>query len=365
MAARSPLALVAFATFAAFVVACAESPLQPGALTPAGCPLPNIVGSAGGASAAGLEECPVRDTISPPVDTVVDLGEGAEILGGIRTTDGGGGVAQQRLGNAAEAIRWVVWSRAGQRALASPAGVTSFTVVDLNNRGEVLGYTGAGAAVRIIVWDAAGVPRLLDAAASFVPASMNDAGIIVGGDRVRLADGAVLPIVPAGAGSDRHSGLRAVHVSNAGLVTGTMTNFTAPSSFTWSRTAGYREVDAVGRNNGTIRGVNEQGWAVATDTETPDPTRGVRVHLWTGAGRAQITGMVDASGLNDVGEVLGVAVVDGARRVVTWSPTGGLREIMRRTDAAATAIRINSWGDILGTLGGKPIVWAHGTARYR
>jgi len=346
--ARRTASVVATLAMAAIAISCAESPTAPVKTPDAGCPIGAVapLGVGEGPALARVQDgCAVRSRIAIPLTAVIDMNDAAQVLG--RDATGG----------------WVVWSRAaGKRVLTAPQGASTWQPLDLDKAGRVLGTAMVGGSPQIIVWHPDGEYTAF--ATPREPAvAWNDNGVVIGGkdgNMVRYSAQAVDRIQATT--SKGHSPI-ARYVTSNDVIVGDYWEYTQRGVFRYDHVGGFKSLFTMPRHEPAVRGANAAGQILTTDAA--DPTgRDRRVRLWNGTTLNEIPGMSDAVALSETGEVLGIGTVDGAVRILTWTATGGTREIMERSTQSTAPIALNSWGDILGTVGSVPTVWTWAPERW-
>jgi uncharacterized membrane protein len=363
------------------------------------CPAASVLSASSGGAAAGLTGCDHRASVDIPLARVIDLNDNAQVLGDLNAS-----------GSSAPAV----WSKTGTRPLSPPAGALSVTATDLNDAGVVVGCARypndvtASLAPRdvaptgvchVVRWDAAGVPTdlgLIDPAAMEARAlAVNNAGAIVGAVTyasgtqrafVRSASGEVTLLPTAGTSNT------AVALDETGEVTGWYTSGsprTGPfRAFVWTQAGGVVDLGTVpSRIAGTEASlvplaINESGDIVGTvygySASSPDQPARSSVFLYTRAGGIRdigaASGLDAAVSINDQGEILGWAMLDGIRQPVTWA-TSRPNDLAVRygwTPAGAgdgTVYQVNNWNEALdsftqaGTV--RNLVWSWNPERYR
>lgn len=402
--------------------------LAAGALTLAGCGRETIVAATSASScpaaafslgvsrsvapsgiAASTNGCAHRAPIEIPLAQVIDLNDNAQVLGILNAT----GPAQL-----------VVWSKSGIVTLTTPPGASSATGVDLNDNGVAVGCGlypptttdgggggggGTPTSVRasravndvpvchVVVWTAQGVPTdlgLIDPAAhEAIATAINDAGTIVGtlvyatGQRafVRTADGVVTYIDTPGTRS------AAVALNEQGEVAGWYTNGAAAfgpwTAFTWTAAGGRVDIPALPAGSADAQSsmkplaINETGEVLgalyAYHPATPGTLDRRSTFLYSRAGGVidvgPTSGFSDAVALNDQGEILGWATLDGMTQPASWATTRpsllAVRYGWQPGEGNGTVYQINDWNEVLDSYvqGGVThnVVWTWNPERYR
>jgi probable HAF family extracellular repeat protein len=259
-----------------------------------------------------------------------------------------------------------IWTAAtGMRDLGVLVTGGRSVATAINRSGQVAGWASIGGLVHAVVWSADGTIRDLGTLGGQQSAAsgINDLGQVVGSSDSRqgvtpflwsAADG-MTPLPTFGSASG---------VNNAGRVAGTASTATGDRPFRWASTSGLEllpGIDTDPRGNG--RAVNDAGdivgWTGDQSCDYYYGCSGLRRHavLWTAgglvvavstvaAGATEGTEGPDALGLNNKGQVVGVA---GGHAFV-WSAAGGLKDLgvlSGRTRSVATSI--NDAGQVVGT----------------
>jgi probable HAF family extracellular repeat protein len=250
--------------------------------------------------------------------------------------------------------------------LDPPAGRSSAKANDLNDNGQIVGWSSDPTSALATLWtvDAAGAVTVQDLGAllggtrSFAH-DINNLGQVVG--MSDSATGVNRPFVWTANNGMRDLGLpvgfvvgSALSINDAGQIVGSMSDGLGVG-FSDSGTYGIWTVDADGnvldaRNLGTLGGIaatafdNNVHGNVAGDIwfETTGSESNQTGFFWSESGGVIEIGTEEAIGINDLDDVVGVRTLAGTGGYI-WNPTGGITEF-----SGGRATAINNSGQITG-----------------
>ena len=226
--------------------------------------------------------------------------------------------------------------------------------LDLNNRDEIVGWSGASLGVpdrrRAALW----VPQTPPTTTSFT-----------GPTAVEPLTQTAHP-VPIDLGTLGGTYSTPTAINDDGVVVGSSTTAAREQhTFVWTPTNGMVDLGTLGDRSaaGTplrtslATAVNNSGQVVGASyvpfPSIPSPTQdGYRAFLWTFSAGMQNLGTLAggiysyASAINDVGQVIG----DSGGRAVSWTPTGGWVDL-GTLGGGVQAVAVNNLGQVAGTSG--------------
>lgn len=222
--------------------------------------------------------------------------------------------------------------------LGADSGLDYVQIVDLNRRGQVLGWGYLGVGVEVFLWDRKHGYKFIDELAHELEipvkaAALNDRGQIV----------STQPIEPDGAF------LRAV---------------------IWQKGKGLKFLEsAPGDDSSVAFDINNRGEVVGISGPYPDVLpAGERSVIWDRHGRVTVIPVFPASqssyprALNDAGQVVGVDYASGGNRGYIWDRKNGLRAIDGLTSGGAgLPSSINDHGEVVGSSSSHAIFWSEAT----
>lgn len=293
----------------------------------------------------------------PPIAVPVDLGlgSGSEALA---VNDRG-----QIVGNAS-GLGAFIWESGAARALGTLPGMTDSRAEDINESGQVVGYSSLGFESHAFVWTAAGGMQPLGGSLGgccTLARQINDAGLIIG--EARLAGDAVSHLVVWENGVMRDiqgSQPRSVFpwgLSNSGIVVGQL-DMSFEGAFSWTAATGIVHLSGLGGPNDVAIDVNSAGqivgWAPVPGASISTAflwQNGVITRLGTLGGRSSV-----AIGINEAGDIVGRSDVAAKGkgiapqpRAFLWTAALGMRDLgMPGSRTGAMASDLNSTGWIVG-----------------
>lgn len=299
--------------------------------------------------------CPVRCMIELGVNALpVQLNEHAAVLFSAHAGEGA-----------------FTWSRAGGTRPVQPVG--EFHKVSAFNswHGAVAGHAKVGAELRPVFWDENGQPQLianLGGSAGYAH-GLNDWGTVVG--ESTLPGGGTRPFVwdrwervtidLGGFGGDG----RALDINYHGAVVGESRSGTFPfrtQAFLWTKAGGLRGLGTLPEaDESTARAISDEGFVVGTSGYWGNESSS-RAFGWTAArgmfSLGTLGGWSRATDVNHWGEVVGISLdASGKVRAFVWREDTGMQELPTPDSQSSSAYAINSWGDVLGHVDGRPVVW--------
>jgi probable HAF family extracellular repeat protein len=218
-----------------------------------------------------------------------------------------------------------------------PPGEISLELVGINNRNQIVGWTGLAGTppLHSFIWDR--------------QHGMRDLGTVPG-----------------------HPNLLATAVNDAGVVIGEATDLeTETLAFAWRRGRGVRTLDtSLGGVNSFATDINRRGQIVgASETETGEFhafLRDVNGEVLDLGALPGGSGVSSASAMNDRGQVVGTRAVGGVVDAFIWDERRGMRALIEDTgpNFFAFPLDINERGevvgDILGTEPQRAFRWTRG-----
>lgn len=268
------------------------------------------------------------------------------------------------------------------------SGLEYIHIVDLNQRGQALGWGYLGEGVEVFLWDRKRGYKFIEELAheQEIPAGpavgFNDRGQIVG-TRSIGPDSAILRASIWNRGKDLrllepapgddHS--VAVDINNRGDVIGTSGPYPSEStagvrSVIWDRHSRVTVIpDFPDSTGGTPYAVNEAGQVIGA-SDTPS---GVRGYIWDRKrGLRVIEGLMDdssssPSGINDYGDVVGTSSFYNGQHAIFWSEASGVVDLgdLPGGPELSHAYAINNHRQIVGNAtgpgSGEAVIWdSHG-----
>jgi probable HAF family extracellular repeat protein len=231
----------------------------------------------------------------------------------------------------------------------------------LNNSGVIAGAS-EGSGYQAVRWVNGSLEALgtLDGFGSSEAYDVNEAGQVVGWSRTTTGTAPFLWTSGHGMQSLGHlpGGLygTAFGINVHGTVVGESTSSIGDYAFKWTSAAGMESLGTLPGGSGSIAyDINDNDQIVGTAT-TPN---GIRGFFWSA-----VTGMVDigllpeanetyATALNQFGETAG----DSGTRGYHWSPDSGIAEMDPSSGGGTTPYGINDAGMIVGKSNGQAFVW--------
>jgi probable HAF family extracellular repeat protein len=235
-------------------------------------------------------------------------------------------------------------------------------VLDINARGQILGYLADAGPIRPILWRRNGAAVAIGVPGGY-PHGLNDRGDVVLGASLLSTDpslwsnGQMTPVAHPS---------RTVHVldiNNRRQVVGSLTTDSPQqtTAFRW-RNGQFIELDGPAGKNTIATAVNERGDVLGLVLEPFGPT--VDTFVWR-KGAMSLLGLSGEQGnardINDRGQVIGNRFVgESGSHPFLWQ-RGTMTDLMAgRPDLNASAADINNAGDVVGRMDSRPALWRHG-----
>jgi uncharacterized membrane protein len=265
-----------------------------------------------------------------------------------------------------------LWVNGSTQLLAGGTSSLGTSAFDVNALGTVVGYEQTLAGASAAVWEGGvftALPPYPGSTGSPAATAINDAGQIVGsdGDGLFWSDKSVAaPVRLQSLGSSS----RIFDINNAGMIVGessaSSSNFQA---VVWtSETAAPQVLAGLGATPCTskfvaARAINEMGEIVGQCPATDGSTHAV---YWANKDAAPIdldllAGESFATGINELGQIVGYARSGGDFRAMLWSREGG---VFRRFDLGAPAGLYESEATALNNTG-KAVLDANDKVQLR
>lgn len=266
--------------------------------------------------------------------SIVDLGAGdgssAEAVNDKGQIVGGGGTN----------VGGFLWENGVLQRIAAAPGMTYVRAEDINESGQVAGYTGNadGSVYRAFIWTAAGGMQLLAGTLGgccTLARAINDQGVVVGEARLP-GTGAHTVVWENGVMRDIQSFATGStfpwDVSNTGIVVGQWNTSTA--GFMWTASAGMTIPTGLDGEGDIPIGVNDAGqivgWYRRSPTDTTKAflwTNGIITDLGTLGGQSSV-----AWAVNNAGLVVGRADLprkgtQSVFRAFVWTSGGGMKDL--------------------------------------
>jgi probable HAF family extracellular repeat protein len=301
----------------------------------------------------------------PPIATAVDLGLGA----------GSEALAVNDLGQivgTAPALGAFIWESGSARSLGTLPGMTGSNAQDINESGQVVGYSYIGSEYHAFSWTASGGMQPLAGSLGgccTLARQINDNGLIVG-EATLAGGGTHMVIWENGVLRDiQGSQPRSVFpwgISNSGIVVGQL-DVGFEGSFSWTESTGLVHLAGLGGPNDVAIDVNSSGqivgWAPVPGATVPTAflwQNGVITRVGTLGGSSSV-----GIGINDAGEIVGRSEVASKRkgqapqpRAFLWTAALGMRDLGvpdSRSGGMAWGLNATGWivGISWGTSGGS------------
>lgn len=268
--------------------------------------------------------------------------------------------------------------------LGADSGLDYIQIVDLNRRGQALGWGYLGEGVEVFLWDRKRGYTFIDELAheqeipARAAAGFNDRGQIVGTQSIE-PDGAMLRAViwKRGKGLQLLEPARgddnsvAVDINNRGEVLGTSGPYPSEStagvrSVIWDRHSRVTVIpDFPDSTGSTPYAVNDAGQVIGA-SDTPNDVRG---YLWDRKnGLRVIEGLMDdrsssPSAINDRGDVVGTSSFYNGQHAIFWSEETGVVDLgdLPGGPELSHGYDINNHRQIVGNAtgqsGGEAVIW--------
>ena len=321
-----------------------------------------VAATPGVAAAAAVVDCSA---------TAVDLGSLGGYYSEARAVNAAGtvvGFSTQDGMRQTRAVRWQDGTALSLGLLASDPTSVSYAV-DINDRGQIAGYSGTDSGeYHAFRWQAGTLTDLGTlGGTSSEPVGISDAGAVAGNSDTAAgqwhgfwwANGRLGDLGTLGGDTTR-----VVAVNRRGQVAGTSTRADGqPAPFRWQNGA-LTDLGRLGAT-GEVVGLNDRGHVLLT---TPTVT-GNQLSIWRGVGDVVTVGFPVSGGLavlNDADQVLTRQLsADGSTAPVLWDPSGTVRVLPALDGGQAAPTSLNDRGQVAGSSIGPDavshaVVWENG-----